>query len=69
MKRFVGIRRIIQHEADTTMRPAREVPKHVKNGVASLVRKGILEASKDSYALTARGKERCEAAQEKRSAS
>jgi hypothetical protein len=53
---------------DTTTSPAREVPKLVKNAVVSLVRKGILEASKDSYALTARGKERCEVAQEKRSA-
>jgi hypothetical protein len=68
MKRFVGIRRIIQHVVDTATRPAREVPKLVKNAGVSLVRKGILEASKDSSALIARGKERYEVEQEKRSA-
>jgi hypothetical protein len=66
MKRFVGIRRIIQYVVDTTARPAREALKLAKNAVVSLVCKGILEASKDSDGLTARGKKRCKIGQEKR---
>jgi hypothetical protein len=57
MKCFMGIRRIIQLMVETRTRPAQEVPKLVKNAVVALVRKGILEASKASSALTA-GKRR-----------
>jgi hypothetical protein len=66
MKRFVGLRRIIQHVVDTTTLPAREVPKLVRNAVVSPIRKRIPEASKDSDALTTRGKEKCKMGQEKR---
>jgi hypothetical protein len=42
------------------------VLKLVKNALGSLTRKEIPEASKDSDAATARGKERCKKRQEKR---